>query len=692
MINRIRWMYVFLMFWTLVLGSRLVYVQILNHERMTERARKQHMSKMTIRLHRASIIDRNGRQLAMNQRVYSLYIHPQQLSKKTRTLQKLSAILGISEQELERSIQWDQTFQWIRRKALDSGQAAAIRNLRLPGVGVIPEDKRFYPHGKLAGSVIGFVGIDNQGLSGMEYAYESVLKGKAYQVPILRDGLKRHFWFDPDIFSLPYPRRKLQLSLDLYAQYLAEKTLERWMKKTRAIRGLIIGMNPKTGEILFHAQFPGYDPNHYRSALKHPIALQVGAAQWRYEPGSTFKPVIAALALEHIPAIRNQRFDGGHGKIKVFHTLIRDHDSFDELSFDEVLVHSSNVGSIRIGLQIPPLFLYRGFVRLGFRSETGLDYPGELPGQIRPYESWAKIDPAYFSIGQGLAVTPLQLLRFYSTIANDGYAVTPRFARSIYQNNGKARLLLKPPEKPILQPRIARQLKDILRKVVREGTGKKAEIPGYDVAGKTGTAEKIGPDGSYLQGRYIASFIGFFPADDPKLLMMVMFDEPMDRYYGGEVAAPAFRELAESLIQLWHLQPSGSNSVPEEPSDIHVLQAQGLQVPSDDSYAIAGEIPRWPDLRGQTPEQVLVWARQHNIRIAFSGEGIRVHSQLPPPGAPLTVQHGLVWLEPPHVQSRQSNGTKHEHSISMQVRTPVRLRMAPSRRTRDEVVGPHSGP
>ncbi len=684
MASRLHGTRLFFIGWITLLIARLIYIQVLQHDALSARARKQHLSSLTIRLHRALIIDRNGRKLALNERVYSLYLHPNQIKERDSTLHKLAVIIAIPVTTLQRQVQWNLPFQWIRRKGLDAGQAAAIQNLHLRGVGVIPEDARIYPHRELAGPVIGFVGIDNQGLGGMEFAYDRQLQGKKYRIPILRDGLKRRLWFDPDIFNMPSMNRALQLSLDLYAQYLAERILERWIRKTGAIRGLIIGMNPHTGEILFHAQHPGYDPNHYQSALRNPYATLLAAAQWRFEPGSTFKPVIAAAALAYRPSIRAATFDGGNGQIRLYNVLIRDHDAFKQLSFSDVLVHSSNVGAIRIALQIPPQWLSNAFDRWGFRRTSGSDFPGERPGIIRPLRSWAKIDPAYYAIGQGLAVTPLNLLRFYAAIANGGRIVHPRFARALIDQQGKETSLLIKSRQSLLPPLVVQQIRDILIDVVRRGTGKRAALPGFLVAGKTGTAEKVGTDGSYMPGHYIASFVGFFPAKNPRVLIMVMLDEPKTQYYGGEVAAPAFRELAEELIHLWHLNP-------EESPRPYLAQSSPRPRPSPAStplgegYALAHEIARWPDFRRQTPEQVYAWARQMNVNVAFVGAGPHIVAQFPLPGSPLSIQHGIFWLEPPPNLNRLSDGTRYETRTTLSDVHSRTARMAPPTGPRDRV-------
>ena len=645
--RRNTWLTGLFLLWSVTLMGRLIWVQGFQHERFAARARAQHIGRVEIKLHRGLIRDRNGQTLAMNQRAYSLYIRPIQIRDLDTVLRTLQAWVPLDPARVRRQAREHPAFVWITRGRLDAAQARAIEARNLAGVHVVPAEQRVYPHRERAGSVIGFVGVDNQGLAGVEYTYNAYLEGDTLRLPVLVDAHQRTLWLPRNRVPHTFQNAQLYLSIDLYAQHEAERVLSKTVRKSQAKRGLIVGMDPATGEILFHAQYPAFDPNRYRELYRDPWRWQVGAVHWVLEPGSTFKPVFAAMALMYDPALRNQVFYGGQGRLEVYGVRIRDHQPFGDLRFDDILIYSSNVGAARLGLLLPPAFIAARYKDWGFGEKTGVDMAGEPSGLLRPWRRWARIDPAYQAFGQGIAVTPIQLLRFYAAIANGGYAVTPRFARAWVDRRGRRHTLLAERKQRLLPAHVATTLREILEQVVSRGSGQAAALPGYRVAGKTGTAQKPGPRGGYQEGRYLASFIGFFPATQPRVVIYVMLDEPQGKYYGQEVAAPAFRELAMSLARLWHIPPDRAGSPrprtrPERatpnPVPSHIVRV---------AWSNARNNLYWPDLRGRTVAAAMRWARLYNIQLVVHGQGSVIRYQLPYPGTPLTIRTGMLWLELP---------------------------------------------
>lgn len=646
---------VFLSLWVAILVGKLYVIQIQNHDYLSKIALNQHVEEIKIRLNRGIITDRNGNNLVLNQRYFSVYIRPDEILDHERVLQVLTQVLPISRRSVEDKLKSAKPFVWVKRKALNPVEAQRLLAEQLSGVYTHPEDKRVYPHSNLAGSVIGFVGIDNQGLEGLEYKYDRYLAGETVKIPFQRDGKQRPMWLGMSQPSAVYNNKTLVLSLDLYAQFTAEEILRRHIKATRARRGLLVGMDPFTGEILFHAQFPTIDPEHYEHEVNNPAARAAGAARWVFEPGSTFKPLIAALALEHHPNLQKESYHGGWGKIQVFGATIHDHDSYGPLNFQEILIYSSNVGAIQLGLKLPPREFANGFETLGIGKKTDVDYPGELTGYFPSLRRWVRITPAYLSIGQGMSVNALQLMKFYAAIANGGFIVTPRFARSWQNSEGKVLSLLKIPHQRIMKQTTSQNLTNILEQVVEKGTGKRARLRDYRVAGKTGTAQKIGSSGGYETGRYIASFIGFFPVSQPRILIFVMLDEPQGKFYGGEVAAPIFQEMALSLSRIWQVPPD-RDSTGDSSTLIAKEETQPMLDRKVPMYGAvwADEAPLWKNWQEKPLEDILIWARKNDVKIAIYGHGTHVIYQLPPPGTPLSVRHGMIWLEPVNQVTRPS--------------------------------------
>ncbi len=618
--------------WALILGGRLVQVQVLERAVWRERAVRQYYTEVSVSVGRGVITDRWGYELAMNRTVYSLYIRPLEVPDLDRTLGLLRqyvpfAVEAVREQASERP-----HFVWVARKRLDAAKAQAVRDLGLPGVYVTPEEDRVYPQRHLAGALLGWTGVDNQGLSGVELQYDPWLRGERRPVSVGRDGLQRYFWNDVGAPVAGRGPARLELALDLSAQYIAEKVLAEWAQRTGARRGLVLAMDPWTGEVLVHAQYPFFDPTRYTRYLDEPWTWNFCGGRWTYEPGSTLKPAIGLAALWEDPAIRDRWFYGGEGQIQVLGVTIRDHRPFGWLRFDDVFVYSSNVGAIRVGMTVPPARLYERLRAFGFGQATGVDAPGERPGLLRPPDRWSRVDPAYLAIGQGIEVTPLQVVRFYAMLANGGFEVTPRLARRFIDPTGQVHVLTRPLGPRRIPADLVRSMTEVLETVVTRGTGQRAQVPGLRVAGKTGTAQKVSPGGTYESGRYVASFVGFFPVEAPRVVLLVMLDEPQGHFYGSEVAAPLFQAVTRFLAARWRLE------APAEPTGPTRVPVRWPPVGSAGADV-------WPDWVGRDLSEVLDWSRQVGVSVTMVGRGRRVARQLPPPGTPLEVRHGDLGVE-----------------------------------------------
>lgn len=519
---------------------------IINHSMFLKRAKAQHMTSEDIQVKRGYIFDRRGREFAVNLELESLYCHPEETAIDAKSLRKLSRILRMRPQTVKARFKPDKKFRWINRK-LNPETAEEIRKLELAGCGFVPEAKRVYPKGALASHIIGAVGLDNQALEGIELKYNNYLGASGGKVLFSRDASGRML---SSGMTLESKGNNVILTIDEGLQYIVEKELDKAMSRTRARAASAIMMDPMTGEILALSNRPTYDPNTIGRASKHRIRNRVITDI--YEPGSTFKAIIAAAALEEQLFTLHSRFDCTEGSIVVGGKTIRDsHKQDDILSFKEVIQKSSNVGSVMIGLKLGKERIYSYAKRFGFGLKTGIDLPGEVSGWIRKPEDWSGVSIGAISIGQEIAATPLQILRAYAAIANGGYLVQPHIMAEIRDPNGALVVSFQDRTKEkIISAKTAMLLRKILKTVVEEGgTAPEAAVDGNEVAGKTGTAQVIDPQTKrYSRDRFNSSFVGFVPADNPKFALIVVLYEPKGKTFGGLVAGPVFKSIAEQTL------------------------------------------------------------------------------------------------------------------------------------------------
>jgi cell division protein FtsI (penicillin-binding protein 3) len=524
---------------------RLADIMVLKNRFYSEKARAQQIKTEDIQARRGNIYDRMGRDVAVNLELESLYCDPEEAGTNPETIRRLSTILRAEPKAIRAKLSQEKRFVWVDRK-LPLETADKIRKLKMKGLGFMPEAKRFYPKGTLASHIIGAVGAENQPLEGIELKYDKFLRTAGGKVHVARDAGGRVLSTGA---AMETKGNDVFLTIDEGLQYIVEKELDKAMLKWRAVAATAIMMDPYTGEILALANRPAFDLNEITKADKHDVRNR--AITDIYEPGSTFKIVVGTAAIEERLFRAGQTFDCSRGSIEVGGKNVRDAHKHGVLTFEEVIQKSSNVGSIQIGMRLGKERIYEYAKRFGFGEKTGIDLPGEVAGWIRKPEKWSATSLGAIPIGQEVAVTPLQVLRAYSAIANGGYLVQPHLVSEIRTPDGQTVFSFEQKEKKrVISERTARAMRDILETVVEDGgTATAAAIDGNKVAGKTGTAQLVDQRTKrYSKDRFIGSFVGFVPADKPRLAMIIVVHEPKDQIYGGVVAAPVFKTVADQAL------------------------------------------------------------------------------------------------------------------------------------------------
>ncbi len=540
-------------------AAKLFFLQIHQGDRLAERATKQYERRLPIVSRRGTIYDRAGRELAVSMRVSSVFAQPAAIEHPARVARALAPILGQSVKELQGRLTSERTFIWIQRQ-LDPAQSGAITDLNLKGIGLFPESRRYYPRQERAAHVLGLVGLDDRGLEGLEFHYDDLLGGQPQFVVAQQDALGR-IVFRREQARPQRPIFDLTLTIDEVLQYIAERELQRAIDRSRAKAGTAIVMDPWTGEILALANVPTFDPNNYRKASS--AARRNRAATDAFEPGSVFKVILAAGAFEEGVVRPGDRFHGEYGTIEVSGITIRDHEKFGWLTVQQILAQSSNVGAIKIGQKLGKSLYYHYINGFGFGTLTGLDLPGEAPGLMRRPKGWSNLSLPVLSLGQEISVTPIQMATAFAAVANGGSLVRPHVVRSLRSQDGSLQRQVEPVViRQVISAQTAQTLLAMLRAVVEDGTGKEAALAEYTVAGKTGTAQKLDPaTGRYSPQKVVASFVGAVPAEHPRLVILVVIDDPDTLRWGGSVAAPAFREIARDALKYLQVPPSPTRDV-----------------------------------------------------------------------------------------------------------------------------------
>lgn len=531
-----------------VLVVRLVLLQVVSAEELSMRAVQQREKETLIEAERGTIFDRKERILATNLEVPSLYAVPSMIDRPGRVARKLSRILGMDAETIEHLFGHGRDFVWIKRK-ITPDLERDIMAMNIDGVGIVPESKRFYPKRYLLGQILGFAGLDNQGLEGIELRYNDELKGKMGRVIIERDAARRTVFQKGLDYIAPARGNDLILTIDEVIQHIAERELDRVIEETEAKSGSVIVMEPYTGEVLAMVVRPVFNPNSIRRY--DPSLWRNRAIADAYEPGSTFKMVTAAAALEEDLIRPLDLIFCEEGEMRMGGRLIHDHRKYGELTFAEVVQKSSNIGTVKVATKIGEERLYRYVRTFGFGELSEIDLLGETTGLIRPPALWSSYSLASVSIGQEISVTPIQLVTAYAALANGGLLMRPYIVSEIRGPEGDRLKKFSPQvRRRVIRQETSRRLTKILEGTVSEwGTAAMAAIPGFTVAGKTGTAEKLDPVTGRYSGRdFITSFVGFVPAEKPRIVILVIVDSPKGRSWGGTVAAPVFKRIAESTL------------------------------------------------------------------------------------------------------------------------------------------------
>ena len=631
--------------WAVGIEARLVYLQVVSHEELTARAEGQQRRSIEAHPKRGEILDRNGRVLAYSVDGDAIYAVPNQITNALGTTADLCAALDCSDEmraNLESRLSRSSLFEYVRRQ-VPPDIARRVAELNLPGVGFLPENRRYYPNAELAAHVLGYVGIDNQGLSGIESTYDDEIRGRPGKILVQADARGRAF---SRVERPPTAGATLELTIDTHLQHIAERALERAVLEHRADAGAVVVLDPNTGETLAMANWPTFNPNAFADSQS--AARRNRAIQDIYEPGSIFKLVTASAALEEGVVTRDERFDVSAGSIRVGRTRVSDMTVHREpLTFDEVIVKSSNVGAIMVGLRLGPERLSRYIRRFGFGQALARDLPGQGSGIVHPS---ADLDTERVSMGYAVSVTPLQMAAAVSAVANGGVLVEPRLVRAIIRNGIRAETPIRTIRRAI-SAETASELTRIMERVAEEGTARAAQVAGYRVAGKTGTTEKL-VNGLYSNTDHNASFVGFVPSRRPVLTILVMIDTPRGGpSTGGRVAAPVFRRIAEESLR--HLAiPRTVDPAPPLLIEVSATPrlmpvAARLKMPAvvASSTRSASESRLMPDLRGMSARQAIQALAPFRVTAHLEGDGFVTRHE-PVPGT--TVERGTtaqLWME-----------------------------------------------
>jgi cell division protein FtsI (penicillin-binding protein 3) len=538
-----------LLFWCVAICGRLVYLQIFRYGSFVKQAEHQQQREIPLSAKRGVIYDRAGHELAMSVLVDSAFAVPSEVKDLPTAVSLITRITGEDHNVVLADCRDHKTFCWVARKA-DDETIERIKSLNLQGIHFQKEPKRFYPARDLAAQVVGTVGMEDAGQSGIEHEFDDELRGRAGKMFISVDA--RRQWFS-DVEKQPEAGENLVLTIDKNIQYIAEKELDQAIHDTQAIAGTVIVENPHTGEILALANRPTFNPNLRKQIT--PAALTNRAVSYVYEPGSTFKLVTISAALEEKLTNPNEVFDCQMGSIVYNGMRIRDSKPHGLLPVWGVLAESSDVGAIKIALRLGEDRFYKYIRAYGFGQQTGIELPGETRGLTKPVSRWSKVSIAAISMGQEIGISPLQLTGLISTFANDGVWVAPRVVTGKVEPQGTPQTVAFLPgaSRRVISSYTAAEMRSMMQKVVLEGTGRKAILEGYTSAGKTGTAQKVDPaTGAYSKTKYVGSFAGFAPVNNPQIVVAVILDSAVGLHQGGQVSAPVFRRVAQQVLEYLH--------------------------------------------------------------------------------------------------------------------------------------------
>jgi len=627
------------------------------HDEFVKRARRQQERTVELAPRRGTISDREGRPLAVTTTVESVFAIPSDIDDAAAVARALAPVVKLPAAELRRKLaDRERDFVWVARR-VDAETARAVRRAALPGVRLLKESARRYPEGPLAAAVVGYVGTDSQGLAGLEYTFDGDVRGRPARVTVLRDAAQRSYAIQR---GAPGGGRRstdevegASLTLTLHAglQHVAERELAKVRAETNARAASAVVLDPFTGEVLAMASVPSFDPNRWADAS--PEARRCRPIADAYEPGSTFKVVTAAAAIEAGTIGPDDVIDCGGGSLTIGRKTIREHGraAWGALPLVDVLAHSSNVGAAHIGLGMGKTAFHRAVRAFGFGQKTGLDLDGENGGLLRDPSAWSALSLPTISFGQEIGVNALQLARAFAAIANGGVLPKPYLVAAVARPGAAPQVRKPSPGPRVVSERTAAAMRRLLVKVVEEGTGRKAAVPGFTVAGKTGTAQKAIPGAGYAWDRYVASFYGFLPAERPRVVVGVLVDEPHGRTYGGDVAAPVFATLAAEAMRVLgepgrpaedgvdtsvltaDLARGAGPATGALPRDL-VPAANRPQPAEEDLSRLAAGERIVPDVSGRSAREAVQELAQRGFRVNLAGHGFVV-AQDPAAGTPL---------------------------------------------------------
>ena len=634
--------------WTGAIEARLVYLQVVKHADLSARAERQQMRTVTAPAKRGEILDRRGRLLAYSVDAESIYAVPSDIEQPQKAV---AAVCGALEdctsrerQQLLERFGTQRAFVYVRRQVTPE-QARRVKALELEGIGFMKESRRFYPNKELGAGLLGYVGIDGEGLHGIEAAYDSLIKGRAGTVLVQTDARRHAF---SRVEKPPTTGASVELTIDEYLQHVAERELRAGVEANDAQGGSAVIMDPWTGEILAMASWPTFNPNAFRQSREE--SRRNRAVQDLYEPGSTFKVVTASAALEEKVIRPDDLIDASPGTIRFGARVIRDTHNYGVLSFADVLVKSSNVGAIKVGLRLGPERLGLYINRFGFGRPISPDFPGESPGIVWDPAKLTDSALASVSMGYQVGVTALQMATAVSSVANGGELIEPRVVRAVLR--GRKRVAV--PHKVLrrtISASTAAQLTRIMEGVVEErGTAARARVEGYTVAGKTGTAQKL-VNGRYSRSEYNTSFVGFVPSRKPVFTIIVVIDSPAVNKYGGLAAAPVFQRIADAALRQYAVPPTLNAPPPilvaraEAPAEV---QTSGpVESPEIVTVGSRGdqEALLFPDLRGMSAREAVRALTRMGMTARLRGAGVVVEQQ-PEAGSPIEGRTSCVlWLD-----------------------------------------------
>ena len=613
-----------------VVAIRLAWVQIVEGNIWSERAREQLQESRVLQTPRGTIYDRNGKALAISHMAKSLYANPREITEPDKLAKALAPLLQMKENEIRDRLKMKGDFIWLKRTLEPSEYqrvAEFIAKDKIRGLEFLEESRRVYPNDLLAAHILGFVGTDDKGLAGVEMTMDSTLRGKTHQQVLDTDSKGIPIFKSIFAFSKPKAGQSIFLTIDNGIQFVVEQALDGAIARTKARAATMIIMNPKSGEILAMASRPAFNPNSF---------FRFNEQEWRnraiasiYEPGSTFKAVVTAAAFQE-KVVRAQEILNDTGAIDVGGRVIKNWDggSYGKMPFSDFVKYSINTGFVEVAQRMGGERMLKYSEAFGFGKASGIELPGEEEGMLLSVKAMQPSDVATIGIGQAVAVTPLQMIAAVAALANDGQLLKPHIIKEIRDSDGLLVSYSSPQAvRQAVSPEVAREVSGLMEKVLTDGGGKKAQVPGYRFAGKTGTAERLRDNGNgYDPGRYIASFVGFGPLDNSQVIGLVVIDSPSGLYYGGEVAAPVFAEVMGQVVRILGLRPSETlpSYQPAKPAPAAGPVNQNAPVRIQPPAVLPPGKVAMPDVTGKTIREAALALNQAGLSLIPEGTGIAV--------------------------------------------------------------------